>query len=103
MLSQRRPLAVQISRHAICYVPISLQQRCQINISAVGIITSWIQKKIYTCFMRLVEPMEASMKKSTKCTAILKSLVLLSAGVNAIFVGCVGSRATQRDSEVGRQ
>ncbi len=43
------------------------------------------------------------MKKSTKCTALLTSLILLSAGVNAIFIGTHGGRATKQAQQVERQ
>jgi hypothetical protein len=43
------------------------------------------------------------MKKSTKCTALLTSLLLLSAGVNAIFVGTIGGRASKQAQQIERQ
>ena len=38
------------------------------------------------------------MQKSTKCIALLASLLLLSAGLNYIFVGIAGGRATSKRS-----
>lgn len=43
------------------------------------------------------------MKKSTKCTILLTSLILLSAGVNAIFIGTDGGRAAKQAQRVERQ
>ena len=40
------------------------------------------------------------MKKSTKCTALLASLILLSAGVNYIFIGTAGGRVTTQTQQV---
>jgi hypothetical protein len=42
------------------------------------------------------------MKKSTKCTALLATLALLSAGVNSIFIATAGGSAKQ-PQQVHRQ
>jgi hypothetical protein len=43
------------------------------------------------------------MKKSTKCTALLATLVLLSAGVNSIFIATAGGTQTRQPQQVHRQ
>ena len=43
------------------------------------------------------------MKKSTKCTALLASLALLSAGVNSIFIATAGGSLTKQSQQVHRQ
>ena len=43
------------------------------------------------------------MKKSTKCAALLTSLFVLAAGVNAIFIGIDGGRAIELTQQVERQ
>jgi hypothetical protein len=43
------------------------------------------------------------MKKSTKCTALLASLVLLSAGVNSIFIATAGGSPSTQPQQVDRQ
>jgi hypothetical protein len=43
------------------------------------------------------------MKKSTKCAALLTSLFVLAAGVNAIFIGIDGGRVTKQTQQVERQ
>jgi hypothetical protein len=40
------------------------------------------------------------MQKSTKCIALLASLLLLSAGLNYIFVGIAGGRANKQTQQV---
>ena len=40
------------------------------------------------------------MKKSTRCTVLLASLLLLSAGVNYIFIGTAGGRMTRQTQQV---
>jgi hypothetical protein len=40
------------------------------------------------------------MKKFTTCTALLGSLLLLSAGVNYIFIGTAGGRLTKQTEQV---
>jgi hypothetical protein len=42
------------------------------------------------------------MKKSTKCTALLASLALLSAGVNSIFIATAGGSLTKQAQQVHR-
>jgi hypothetical protein len=43
------------------------------------------------------------MKKSTKCAALLASLLLLSAGVNSIFIVTAGGRVTKQTQQVHRE
>jgi hypothetical protein len=43
------------------------------------------------------------MKKSTKCAALLTSLFVIAAGVNAIFIGIEGGSATKQTQQVERQ
>lgn len=43
------------------------------------------------------------MKKSTKCTALLGSLVLLSATVNGIFIATDSGRPIKQAKQVERQ
>ena len=54
---------------------------------------------------RLDQPLgeTLTMKKSTKCTALLASLLLLSAGVNSIFIGTAGGRMTKQTQQVHRE
>ena len=42
-------------------------------------------------------------QKSTKCAALLASLILLSAGVNYIFIGTTGGRVTSQPQQVQRE
>jgi hypothetical protein len=42
------------------------------------------------------------MQKCTKCIALLASLLLLSAGLNYIFVGIAGGRANKQTQQVQR-
>jgi hypothetical protein len=42
------------------------------------------------------------MQKSTKCIALLASLLLLSAGLNYIFIGIAGGRAIKQTQQVQR-
>jgi hypothetical protein len=43
------------------------------------------------------------MKKSTKCTALLASLLLLSAGVNSIFIVTAGGPMAKQAQQVHRE
>ena len=43
------------------------------------------------------------MKKSMKCTALLASLTLLSAGVNYIFIGTAGGGVIKQTQQVQRE
>ena len=43
------------------------------------------------------------MKKSTKCTALLAFLFLLSAGVNSIFIVTAGGRVANQTQQVHRE
>src|SRR6478735_1234943 len=51
---------------------------------------------------RLAQPLGEAfmMQKSTKCIALLASLLLLSAGLNYIFVGIAGGRANKQTQQV---
>ena len=42
------------------------------------------------------------MQKYTKCIALLASLLLLSAGLNYIFIGIAGGRAFKQTQQVQR-
>lgn len=43
------------------------------------------------------------MKKSANCTALLVSLILLSAGVNYIFIGTTGGRVIKQPQQAQRE
>jgi hypothetical protein len=43
------------------------------------------------------------MKQSTKCAALLASLVLFSAGVNSIFIATAGGSTAKQTQQVHRQ
>ena len=43
------------------------------------------------------------MKKFAKCTVLLASLLLLSAGVNYIFIGTAGGRVIKQTQQVHRE
>jgi hypothetical protein len=43
------------------------------------------------------------MKKSTRCTALLATLALLSVGVNSIFIATAGGSPTRQPQQVERQ
>ena len=44
-----------------------------------------------------------TMKQSTKCAALLASLVLFSAGVNSIFIATAGGGTARQPQQVHRQ